>query len=221
MKFSQVDLNSRTRSAALLLALVLGALILLGAGCGSGGGSSGTSESTAAPKFDGLTAKPPKPAARLPLKDYLGHPLKTSQLQGKAVLVTFIYTHCPDVCPLIVSHLHAAQNELGPEAKKLQIIAVSVDPRGDTPKTVAAFLKAHQMTGRVRYLIGTRPQLESVWHAWNIVSRNAPKKSKTPDLVEHSAEIYGISGSGKVTTLYPANFKPQQIVHDVPLLATQ
>jgi len=43
----------------------------------------------------------------------------------------------------------------------------------------------------------------------------------TPDLVEHSAEIYGISGSGKVTTLYPATFKPQQIVHDVPLLATQ
>jgi protein SCO1/2 len=155
------------------------------------------------------------------LKDYLGHPLHASDLQGKAVLVTFIYTHCPDVCPLIVSHLHAAQDKLGPEAKKLQIVAVSVDPRGDTPKTVAAFLKDHQMTGRMRYLIGSRPQLERVWHGWNIISKNAPKKSKTPDLVEHSALIYGISGSGKITTLYPANFAPQQIVHDVPLLAAQ
>ena len=139
-------------------------------------------------------------------------------MRGKAVLVTFIYTHCPDVCPLIVSHLHAAQDELGPERQKLQIIAVSVDPRGDTPKTVAAFLKAHQMTGRMRYLIGSRSQLERVWRAWFITSKTDPKK---PDLVAHSALVYGISGSGKITTLYPASFATQQIVHDVPLLAAQ
>jgi protein SCO1/2 len=211
----------RTRGVALLSALVLGVLVILLTGCGSDGGSSGPTGSTATPKFAGAVAKHPKPAAGLPLKDYRGQPLRTSQLQGKAVLVTFIYTHCPDICPLIVSHLHAAQDQLGPEAKKLQIVAVSVDPRGDTPKTVTAFLKAHQMTGRMRYLIGSRPQLERVWHAWDIVSKNAPKKSKTPDLVEHSALIYGISATGKITTLYPANFKPQQIVHDVPLLAAQ
>jgi protein SCO1 len=208
----------RAGSAALLS--TLGAIAVLATGCGSGGDSSGSSASTTAPRFAGLTAKHPKPAPGLPLNDYLGHPLRSSQLRGKAVLVTFIYTHCPDVCPLIVSHLHAAQDELGPEAKKLQIVAVSVDPRGDTPKTVAAFLKAHQMTGRMRYLIGSRPQLESVWHAWEIVSKSSPKR-KSPDLVEHSALIYGISASGKITTLYPAKFKPQQIVHDVPLLAAQ
>jgi cytochrome oxidase Cu insertion factor (SCO1/SenC/PrrC family) len=38
--------------------------------------------------------------------------------------------------------------------------------------------------------------------------------------VEHSALVYGISGSGKITTLYPSNFKPQQIAHDVPILAS-
>jgi protein SCO1/2 len=211
----------RVRNPALLSVSLAAAFALLMAGCGSGGNSSATSASTATAKFAGTAATPPKSAPGLPLKDYLGHPLSPSDLQGKAVLVTFIYTHCPDVCPLIVSHLHAAQDKLGPEEKKLQIVAVSVDPRGDTPKTVAAFLKDHQMTGRMRYLIGSRPQLERVWHGWNIISKNAPKKSKTPDLVEHSALIYGISGSGKITTLYPANFAPQQIVHDVPLLAAQ
>jgi protein SCO1/2 len=210
----------RARNATLLSVSLASVFALLTAGCGSGGNSSATTASTATAKFAGTAAAPPKSAPGLPLKDYLGHSLTTSDLQGKAVLVTFIYTHCPDVCPLIVSHLHAAQDELGPEAKKLQIIAVSVDPRGDTPQTVAAFLKAHQMTGRMRYLIGSRPQLERVWRAWSIISKNAPKKS-TPDLVEHSALIYGISGSGKITTLYPANFAPQQIVHDVPLLAAQ
>ena len=48
------------------------------------------------------------------------------------MLVTFIYTHCPDVCPLITSNLRVAQNLMGAEvAAKAQIIAVSVDPRGD------------------------------------------------------------------------------------------
>jgi protein SCO1 len=213
---------SRSTTRLALLAgpiLIVSALLL--ASCGNGGGSNQNSAASSTPKFAGAVATHPKPAAGLPLKDYLGHRLTAGELRGKAVLVTFIYVHCPDVCPLIVSHLHAAQDELGPEAKNLQIIAVSVDPRGDTPKTVAAFLKAHQMTGRMRYLIGSRPQLERVWQTWNIISKNAPKKSKTPDLVEHSALVYGISGSGKITTLYPANFKPQQIVHDVPLLAAQ
>ena len=161
-----------------------------------------------------------KPAPPLTLRDSLGHEVNIKHYRGKAVLVTFIYDHCPDVCPLIVGNLHTAQAELGPEASKLQIIAVSVDPSGDTPKTVKAFLQAHQMTGRMEYLIGSRPQLEKVWSDWNIVAKSSPKKSN-PDVVEHSALIYGVSGSGKITTLYPANFKPAQIVHDVPILASE
>jgi protein SCO1/2 len=207
--------------------LFLGAALMATALAFAACGSSSSSKTTGVPKgqseaklakYAGTAAVPPKPAPGLPLKDYLGNPLTVSSLRGKAVLVTFIYTHCPDVCPLIVSHLHAAQDRLGAEAKKLQIIAVSVDPRGDTPKTVAAFLKAHQMTGRMRYLIGSRPQLERVWPAWFIVSKSDPKR---PELVAHSALVYGISGSGKITTLYPASFAPQQIVHDVPILASQ
>jgi len=207
-------LTTRLKPAAVGVSIVLLALVI--AGCG--GGSSETSQSNATVSFLGATAKSPKPAPPLSLEDSLGRRLNLRSLRGKAVLVTFIYTHCTDVCPLIVSHLHAAQDELGPNAKKLQIVAVSTDPRGDDPRTVAAFLRAHQMTGRMRYLIGSRPQLEGVWRAWNIVAKADPKN---PDFVEHSALIYGISASGKITTLYPANFKPRQIVHDVPLLAAQ
>ena len=146
--------------------------------------------------------------------------MKISNYRGKAVLVTFIYTHCPDVCPLIVGHLHSALATLGPAASKLQIIAVSTDPIGDTPKTVKKFLAAHEMTGKMQYLIGSRPNLERVWKAWNIVV-HPPKGPNAPDVVEHSAEVYGIDASGKITTVYPANFQPRTIVHDVPLLASQ
>jgi protein SCO1 len=209
-----------TRVTARVAAPVIAcAVALLVAGCGGSGKASQARSPTSGAKLAGTLAKPSKPAPPLVLKDSLGQEVNIDDYRGKAVLVTFIYDHCPDVCPIIVGNLHTAQNELGPEANNLQIIAVSVDPKGDTPKTVTAFLKEHQMTGRMQYLIGSRPQLEKVWRAWHIVSKSSPTR-KNPDLVEHSALIYGISGSGKITTLYPASFKPGQIVHDVPILAS-
>jgi protein SCO1/2 len=195
-------------------------LAALVVGCGGSSSSSDPTSTSTAADYAGATANPAKPAPPLALDNYDGKAVNIDSYHGKAVLVTFIYDHCPDVCPLIVSNLHAAQNEMSAaERKQLQIIAVSVDPKGDTPQTVKKFLADHQMTGRMDYLIGSRPQLEQVWHNWNIVSKNDPSR-KSPDAVEHSALIYGISGTGEITTLYPANFKPDQIVHDVPKLAS-
>lgn len=209
------------RGSHVLLVLAATALI---AGCGGGttsqtGASAGQSASSTA-KYAGVAASPIQPAPPLALPDSLGRQVKLDQYRGRAVLVTFIYDHCPDVCPLIVGNLHTAQAQLGPEASDLQIVAVSVDPIGDTPETVKAFLAEHRMTGRMEYLLGSQPQLERVWRAWNILSKATPEKSN-PDLVEHSALVYGISASGKLTTLYPQNFRPAQIVHDVPILASE
>jgi protein SCO1/2 len=211
---------NRTRITSLIClssaSLAVLATVLF-AGCGSSQSSAAKTQpaATEGGKYSGGEAEPAKLAAPLVLHDSLGHLVNLEEYRGKAVLVTFIYTHCPDVCPLIVSHLKTAQALLGPKAKNLQIVAVSTDPRGDTPKTVAAFLKAHGMTGHMQYLIGNRQELGHVWKDWNIVAK--PAKAGR-DLVEHSALVYGIAADGKITTLYPANFNPSQIAHDVPLL---
>jgi protein SCO1/2 len=203
-----------TSITALVVAVAVLACALSGCG-GSDTTTQGSASASGNSKFAGAEATPPEPAAPLALHDSLGRPVNLRHYRGKAVLITFIYTHCPDVCPLIVSHLKTSLALLGSKAKKLQILAVSTDPRGDTPKTVAAFLKAHGMTGRMEYLIGSRKELGRVWKDWNIVAK--PDKAGR-DLVEHSALIYGVAADGKVTTLYPANFEPSQIAHDVPLL---
>src|SRR4051794_2013155 len=204
----------------------LGAVVVTAAAAGLAacGGSSSSSVATSnagkAPakpaEYAGGTVSPQVVAPPLQLRDSLGHPVDIAQQRGHAVLVTFIYAHCPDVCPLIVGNLHTSIAKLGPEASKLKIIAVSTDPKGDTAATVRRFLKAHEMTGKMEYLIGSRRQLERVWSDWHIVAKRA---KKTPEFVEHSALIYGITGSGKLTTIYPANFKRADVVHDVPLLA--
>jgi protein SCO1/2 len=194
--------------------------VMLVAGCGSSGSSKQTTATSAA-KVDykaeavlsPATAEPP-----LKLRNYLGQPVNIDSYRGNPVLITFVYTHCPDVCPLMISNLRVAQNLMGAGgAQKAQVIAVSVDARGDTPKTVKAFLKAHEMTGRMQYLIGSQQELSRVWKAWGVGSE---RDAKNPDFVEHSGLVYGITASGKRAVLYSASFKPAAIAHDVPLLAS-
>lgn len=214
-------MTHRRTTPLLFIAGALLAFALLVCGCGGGGSATAKSEGSGAVAegtYEGGEATPPKAAPALKLDNYLGEPVDLADYQGKATLVTFIYTHCPDVCPLIVSHLKTAQAELGAKAKDLQIVAVSTDPEGDNPRTVAKFLRDHEMTGKMEYLIGSPAELRKVWTDWNIVA----KRAKTGrDLVEHSALVYGIAADGKITTLYPANFDPSQIAHDVPLLEQQ
>lgn len=168
--------------------------------------------------FDGGTLTPLEPAPATTLRNYLGQTVTLSQYRGKAVLVTFLYTHCPDVCPLIASNLRAAQVKLGAENAKVQMLVISVDPRGDTPRSVAEFLRVHRLTGRIQYLIGSAAQLGAVWSAWNVGSQ---RDAGSPALVSHSALVYGISATGDITTIYPANFAPSDIAHDVPLLVSR
>jgi len=198
------------------------ACAVLVAGCGGGGSpassSAAASEAPGAPAgfFANGTLTPRKPAPPLALTDSLGHPVDLRSFRGRAVLVTFIYTHCPDVCPLIVGNLKTAQAQLGAQASKLQIVAVSTDPRGDTPAAVAKFLGQRGMTGRMEYLVGDGPALAPVWKAWHIEAR---PDQQTPAFVEHSALVYGISASGQLVTIYPSNLRPDDVSHDVPELA--
>jgi protein SCO1/2 len=202
-------MRSVRSGVALLLVVVFGAVV---GGCGSHSGASGT---TAGSTFAGLVVGQPKPAPVLALRNYNGQPVNLTAFRGKAVLVTFVYTHCPDVCPLIVTNLAAAQRELASEASKLQIIAVTVDPKNDTPGAVRRFLAERGATGRMDYLIGSLKQLLPVWRAWGIAV--TVNKYEQPE--GHTAVVFGITPSGKIAVAYPSNFSPADIVHDVPLLA--
>jgi protein SCO1 len=214
--------SSFRRAGASFGALVLAGLLAAGCGSSSNSGAAGSTATAAAAKASQFESagvlEPVRQAPPLELKNYLGQPVNIHSYRGKAVLVTFVYTHCPDVCPLMVGNLHNAQALLGKEAPKAQIIAVSVDPKGDTPKTVAHFLALHEQTGKMQYLIGDKKELAAVWKAWGV---GAERDAGNPDLVEHSGLVYGITGSGKRLTIYAANFKPSEIAHDVPLLAAQ
>lgn len=204
--------------ALLVLLVIAGGIALLSVGGGKARPSTNGIRGVASSKYSGSLASPAQLEPPLSLRNYKGERVNIDQYNGKAVLVTFLYTKCPDVCPIIASNLGVALNLMGAaKASKVQAIAVSVDPRGDTPKAVAAFLKSHGVAGRMQYLIGSASELGRVWKAWGVGSE---RDAQQPQLVNHSGLVYGISASGKVTTLYAASFTPQEIVHDAPLLAS-
>jgi protein SCO1 len=200
-----------SRSAALhaLTAVVL--VVAAGATLAACGGGS-SSKATSADLVGG-TISPRISAPPIALRDYSGKRVTLAESRGKVVLLTFLYTHCPDVCPLIAGNLRVVQNQLKDKAKDVVVLAVSTDPRGDTPRNVAKFLRIHRMTGRMDYLIGSSAQLRPVWKRWSI----AAKRGKQ-GLVAHSSLVYGVSPRGKLISIYPSNFAPADIVHDVPIL---
>ncbi len=211
---------SRSTGLRVILPILVILVILGGATALLVGGSSkpalpGQANAAKFGSYQGLVLSPRLPAPALStLHNYNGSSFNLGAERGKAVFVTFLYAHCPDVCPLIASNLHNAYARMTPTMRShVAIVAVSVDPHGDTPGTVGAFVHQHGLTGEARYLLGSASQLGAVWEAWKVGSQ---QDAANPGLVNHSALIYGISASGKLTTIYSANFEPSQIIHDVP-----
>jgi protein SCO1/2 len=202
----------------LLLVVVAGGSYLLARGSQEPQLPGGAQQQAPGDGFYGTLTLPARQAPPIELRNYMGQPVNLASYRGKAVLVTFLYANCPTVCPLIASNLRVALNMLGRRDSQVQVIAVSVDPRGDTPANVARFVREHGMLGRMQYLIGSAAELAPTWAAWHVGSS---REVGQPDLVAHSALVYGISASGRLTTIYPATFEPSEIAHDVPKLAAQ
>lgn len=85
-------------------------------------------------------AQAPKPLADVRAVDHTGKPAKMSDFRGKWVVVFFGYTRCPDICPTSLSQMAKVLRQLGPEAKKVQGLFVSVDPGRDKVKNLGGYV---------------------------------------------------------------------------------
>jgi protein SCO1/2 len=162
--------------------------------------------------------EPPLPAHDFALRDQDGKLVRLSALAGKYRIVTFLYTSCPDVCPLIASNLNLALRKLTPaERAQVRVLAVSVDPKGDTPKAVDRFVAAHRLLPQFRYLTGTRAQLAPVWRSYGIAVQPPGKTA----IVAHTSWELLVTPAGKGHVLYDAQVKGAAVAHDLKLLMNE
>jgi protein SCO1 len=167
----------------------------------------------APPAFDGGRIENPSPLPGFTLHDQSGHRISLEGQRGKLVLLTFLYTHCKDVCPLTAQNLSAAVRLLGRKADAVRVLAVSVDPRGDTPASVRHFVRSHRLVSEFHYLIGSQAQLEPIWRVYGVT----PVKRAKNDL-DHTLYTVLADGSGKARVLYDATATPTSVAHDLRLL---
>jgi protein SCO1 len=135
-----------------------------------------------------VTNRPPEAAASFTppleappdfrLRDHDGRWQRPSDYRGKVVVITFLYSTCPDLCPQQAAEIRDAVGELG--GKGVQVLGVSVDPAGDTPARAKGFLQRNGLDkAPVSFLLGTRAQLAPVWAAYGIVPIQADDKTAT------------------------------------------
>ena len=143
------------------------------------------------------------------LPDARGGIFSSPRLGGRPYVLTFL--HCVDVCPLIGSEIHAELARLGARAGGLNVVAISVDPRGDTRAAVRRWLTAHHEPANFHYLIGSARQLAPVWKAF-YVSPQWPGDPRST----HTAVIWLISARGRPAPLIPAGtlIDTNNLAHD-------
>lgn len=162
------------------------------------------------PELDGAAA------ADFELRDARGGMVGTDDVAGRPYAVTFLYTNCTDVCPVIAQQLRIAIERLGDRGHDLAVLGVSADPKGDTAEAVREWREIQNVPDNFHYLIGSRRELKPVWDAYYA----APQSDTHAEYGDHSASIWLIDAEGRLRTKYSAGapVPPDDVAHDFMLL---
>lgn len=152
-----------------------------------------------------------EPAPDFALADAAGRPFRLSEQKGRAVVLTFLYTTCPDECPLIADRLRQAADQLGGDAANVRWVAVSLDPINDNAAQVAQFLKAHRVEGLLTYLIGGREQLAPVWKAYYLTVT----PGASPGILSHQSRVIVIDRDGLQRSNFRSDLDAASLVNDI------
>src|SRR3954468_8625170 len=188
-----------SRRFAVLLAAAavvsLAAIVVGVIGLSSSRSDAEPATATAPPsRFEGAELPPGVRAPDFALRDENGRRVTMRQYRGKVVVVTFLYSHCKEECPVQAQQIKGALDDLGHDVPAL---SVSVDPPGDKPASVKHFNRKMEMTGRLRWVLGGVTQLRKLWRGFAIVPQS--------DQQEHMARIVLIDKRGRQRIGFPAS----------------
>jgi protein SCO1/2 len=130
-------------------------------------------------------------------------------------LVFFGFTQCPDICPAALSEVNEAMRLLGPEAKDVQVLMISVDPERDNPMVLSGYMAAFNPD--FKGLIGSPEQLKQAASSFKAFYAKSP----LPDgnyTMDHSTSFYLLDQKGEPRVLLSSQAGAAAIAHDVKAL---
>ncbi|MGH8292477.1 MAG: SCO family protein [Gammaproteobacteria bacterium] len=157
------------------------------------------------------------PDLRFTLTNDLDQPATAAAYRGKVVMLYFGYTHCPDVCPLTLAHMHEVMQKLGTAADGVQFLFVTVDPERDTPAVLRQYVAAFDP--HIVGLTGTQDQIAALAKRFrSFYQRETPNTASGNYAVSHSSAIYIFDRDGRARLLATPGDPQAAVVHDLRLL---
>jgi protein SCO1/2 len=160
------------------------------------------------PKFKSTDITGADYGQSLELADTTGRVRHLADFRGKAVVVFFGFTHCPDVCPTTLADMAGVMKSLGADADRVQMVFITVDPERDTPEVLAQYV--HAFDARFIALRGDLPATQRVAKDFKIYFEK--RKEGDSYSVDHSAQSYVFDPQGRLRLLV----RPQAIAADLP-----
>lgn len=168
-----------------------------------------------------------RPAPDFTLTDHRGETVRLSDFRGNAVVLTFIYTRCPDICPIVTENLRIAYETLPEETRDdVALLAVTLDPARDTRQALQAFTARHRLTDNPNWfaLRGDPAVLAQVWRDYGVYPGTSPAtpgsaSASTPGGGEgHTDAIYLIDPEGRQRVFMRSTATPQEIAANLTTL---
>jgi len=147
------------------------------------------------------------------LTAHTGKRARVSDYRGKVVVLFFGYTHCPDICAPTLNRLAQVMQRLGPDAARVQVLFVTVDPKHDTPAQLAGFVpKFHDsFVG----LTGTEAEIAAVTRDYKVAFQADPKSGPDQPLIAHFGGMMVKDATGKLRLMHKNDASVDDLAHDI------
>lgn len=172
--------------------------------------------------YDGSTwLNPPREVKDFTLTDQTGQPLSLSSLRGKIVLMTFGFTHCPDICPLTLNEMKEIRDALGEGAQNVAFVFISVDGARDTPQVLANYFAVRNISDFIG-LTGEEADLRRIGVDYGLFFELGTPDERGLYNVDHTAGMFLIDQHGHWAVRYAYGTEQEVIIgHLQEMLANQ
>jgi protein SCO1/2 len=168
-------------------------------------------------RFAGQVFEPAPEAMDFALNASDGTEFQLGLHRGQVVVLSFVYSFCPDVCPTTLVDLSQVRLLLGDRAKRVRFAFITLDPERDTPERFRTYVTAFDPTFLA--LTGSADQLARVRKAYGVVAeKQAVRGTSAAYLIAHSAYTYVIDPEGRLRLRFPFGMDIEAMAHDIAQL---
>jgi protein SCO1 len=172
---------------------------------------------TPLPKPTGLERRELRvPVPDFILEDHNGVPLSFESLRGHAIIINFMYTSCPDICPLLTASVKRVQDQLSAsEQNNVRFLSITTDPEIDTPAILRAYAERHGVDlSNWSFLTGQLQTLAKVWQSFGVTVRKQAK-----GLIDHTTLTTIVDAEGRMRFVYFGSYpNPDTMLRDLRTL---